>query len=220
MRKANKEETTKRILDLGSNSIIECLKLETKEIIFPKCEETDESKVDKITNCVYLHNACSADSKEYLFVMRFVGNQVYMATGEERIDPFVYNQLQSLDRLPKIGCQSSEALLTLMGEMNKLIDSSQKLMVANFFTGVPRDFVMVTSYMQARRCIRVTEQLYHKGLRYCVDEWTPTDENGDGEITELNIGDYVVVAKNYPQSTFCVRQEEFEHTHSFGWCGW
>ena len=76
-----------------------------------------------------------------------------------------------------------------------------------------KDLLLITSYEESRFCIEITSELYAKGITFCVDEWMTTDENGDAEITHLNIGDYLIVSANR-DSIYCIRHDEFIETYS------
>ena len=74
--------------------------------------------------------------------------------------------------------------------------------------------LLISSQEEFRFCIEITPELYNAVITFCVDEWMEVDENGEAEITHLNIGDYLIVSENR-DSVYCIRHDEFVETYSF-----
>ena len=56
----------------------------------------------------------------------------------------------------------------------------------------------------------VTEEMYEQGITYCVDSWMETDENGDAPVTQLLVGDYLIIEGDM---VYRVGHDEFVETH-------
>ena len=75
-----------------------------------------------------------------------------------------------------------------------------------------KDFLIVHTEEENRRCVEVTQELYDTGLKYAVEDYIKPDENGEATVTELHVGDRLIITSD---GAYTVRKKEFELTHKF-----
>lgn len=95
--------------------------------------------------------------------------------------------------------------------LNSIKNEYEKHIFAEMFCKFREDLLLITSQEEKRTCVEISEELYEKGLTYCVDEWMETDENGDSDITLLDIGDFLIITKD---GVYTIQRNIFLETHS------
>lgn len=215
MEKANKKLSTQRILEVAATHIQKCTKLQLENIVFPKWNDLG------LLGMIFRQDVCTKEQPEghvydeatYQVVMRIISGHVLMTGG--RPDSYTWKQskVQSSKNVRFIGCNSAEALINLSTTLMTISDEEEKRLFADMFCNLKKDLLLITSPKEERLCIEITPELYHAGITYCIDEWMEPDENGEADITQLNIGDYLIVSAN-KDSVYCIRHAEFVETHS------
>lgn len=118
-----------------------------------------------------------------------------------------------------IGIMSAEGLVNLSTVMNAIPDPDEKKLFAGMFAAFNKDMLLAHTPAENRFFIRVTKELYDAGWTFTVDEWQSynLDENGDAEVTELQIGDAIIVNRQVDGSYtgYRIDKEMFEATHSY-----
>lgn len=206
----HKNNTTQKIL--SSRKPIPCTTLEMQNIVFPKWE--DLGLIGKMfRQCVSTKeqpNGNIYDEATYQTVLRIINGKVLMS---ERPDCYCWklSKVQSAKDVRTIGTNSSESLVNLCNVMNTISDDTEKAMVADMFAKLKNDLLLVTTPAESRYCIEVTSLLYEiNDIKWCVDEWMETDEEGYAEATKLERGDYLIVTE---KGVYRIGKEEFKKTH-------
>jgi len=153
------------------------------------------------------------DEAKFQTVLRVLGGKLLM---ENRPDTYCwkFSKLATARNVRPIGVNCADAILTLTEVLSTVTDKSEKAMLADMFANMKKDLLLVTSPAEERKCIEVTEYLYHEvGVTCCVDEWMATDESGEAEVTTLNVGDFLIVTDS---GVYCIRRAEFLETHTLG----
>lgn len=207
--KANKALTTKRILKDGFQK--PCTKLELQNIIFPKWDELGLIGM-MFRQCVATKEQPSGniyDEGTFQTVLRVVGGKVLIS---DRPDCYCwkFSKVTSAKSIAKIGSCSAEGILNLCNVLNGITCEKERTLVAEMFTNLKNDLLLVTTPAEKRTCIEVTEVMYYSGIRYCVDEWMETDDHGEAEATSLCIGDYLIVTDS---GLYRIGHDEFCETH-------
>ncbi len=208
--KINKNETTRRILELGTQ--MECIKLELQNIVFPKWSDLGMlgmmfrqyvSTKEQPTGNHY-------DEDAFQTVLRIIGGKVLMS-GRPDCYCWKFSKVESAKDVKVIGTNSSEGILSLCSVLNTIPDEEEKKMLADMFTSMKKDLLLVTTPAENRQCIEVTQELYNLGVTSCVDEWMEVDQDGNAPATQLNIGDFLIVSEN---GIYRIGKEEFLETHN------
>lgn len=209
-KKANKKETTNRILELGVKQ--GCTKLELQNIVFPKWSDLGLMGLmfKQYLSTKEQPGGTHYDEAVFQTVLRVIGGKVLMS-GRPDCYCWKFNKVANAKNIRVIGTNSAEGLLSLCEVLTSIPDSEEKKMLADMFANMKKDLLLVTTPAEQRTCIKVTGELYHQGITYCVDEWMAEDENGDAVITPLSIGDFLIVTES---GVYRVGAEEFAETHT------
>ena len=214
MTKANKEQTTRNILKLISGYTKTCTKLKLDNIIFPSWDKLG------LLGMIYSQKVktheqpkgCDYSETKYQVVMRVINGQVLK---EENKKPDAYtwsiNKVMKSKNARLIGTNSAEGIINLANMLNSIKNEYEKHIFAEMLCKFREDLLLITSQEEKRTCVEVSEELYEKGLTYCVDEWMETDENGDSDITLLDIGDFLIITKD---GVYTIQRNIFLETHS------
>ncbi len=212
MKNANKKTTTSTILTLAEGQQKPCIKLELKNIVFPKWSDIGligmmfrqylKTKEQPEGNLY--------DEAKFQTVLRVLRGKVLM---NNKPDTYCwkFSKLESAKDVRPIGTNCAEGLIALTDVLNEIEDIEEKKLLADMFSKLKEDLLLVTTPAENRTCIEVTEELYNAGITFCVDEWMDTDENGDASVTNLEIGDFLIVTDS---GVYCIRREEFFETHN------
>lgn len=215
MPKANKALLTQLIFDAAADQIRKCTKLQMDNIIFPKWNDLgllgmifrmDVRTKEQPGGHVY-------DEAIYQVVMRIISGRVLMTGGRPDSYTWKHSKVANSRNIRFIGCNSAEAVINLSNALMSITDNEEKRLFADMFCNLNKDLLLVTSPKENRLCIEITPELYQAGITSCIDEWMDTDENGEADITRLNIGDYLIVSA-HKDSVYCIRHDEFVETHS------
>lgn len=217
MAKANKQLSTQNIIEVAeaANMIRPCTKLQMDNIVFPKWDDLG------LLGMIFRQNirtkeqpeGCLYDEATYQVVMRIISGRVLMTGGRPDAYTWKYSKVAEADNVSFIGTNSAEAVINLSAALMSIKDDSEKRLFADMFCNWNKDLLLVTTKEELRLCIEITQDLYARGMCCCVDEWMETDENGEADITSLNIGDYLIVSED-KERVYCIRHDEFIETHS------
>lgn len=207
--KANKAQTTQNILQNGV--LRQCRKLELKNIIFPKW--TDLGLLGLMfRQCVITKEQPDGhiyDEKAFQTVLRVIDGHVLISS---KPDCYCWkiSKVAGAKKVEPIGTYSAHALMNLCEIISGISDKEDKRIFAEMFANLKMDLLLVTTPAEERTCIEVTKELYGSGITYCVDEWMESEENGDADVTELQIGDYLIVTNS---GVYRIGHDEFVLTH-------
>jgi len=214
--KLNKEQTTKRILDLAGDQIRQATKLPTETIIFPRWSEI--GLLGEVL-CMRVKTkeqpaGCDYDEDKFQVVIRIIGGKVHMTGGypdayawkQSKVEPY----LEDSKAIRFIGTNSAEAVLNLSAILNTIDDNDERLLFADMFCSIRKDLLLVSTKAEERRCIEVSRSLYDAGVVACVDAWMQEDEFGMADSTQLNVGDFLIIEGS---DVYCIRHDEFIQTH-------
>lgn len=207
--KLNKEQMTKKILDLGVKTY--CTKLELQNIVFPKWDELGLVGM-MFRQCVSTKEQPAGniyDESVFQTVLRVIGGKVLM-TNQPDCYCWKFSKVESAKNVRKIGTNSADGVLALCEVLNGIHNESEKALVADMFAKLKSDLLLVTTPAERRTCIEITTDMYQMGVTHCVDEWMEVDSNGEAEATELSIGDYVIVTDS---GVYRIGHDEFCETH-------
>ena len=214
--KANKVLSTKKIMENQYAVVRDCLKLKLDNIVFPKWSDLGLQGM-LLRQCV-----CSKEQPQgniydeavYQMVLRVIGGKV-LITG--RPDTYCWEQKRVMEliedpsNLPYIGVNSAKGLINLSKVLLSIDKEEDQTLLADMFSNSKRDYLLLTTPEEKRKCIEVTQELFDSGITYCVDQWMKTDDNGDAEATNLVVGDFLIVTK---KGLYRVGKDEFAETHS------
>ena len=150
------------------------------------------------------------DEAKFQITLRIISGKVLMS-GRPDCYCWKFNKLESAKDVKVIGSNSAQGLINLGEVLAEIQDVNEKTMVADMFASWNKDLLLVTMPQEDRTCIEVTRELYDSGITYCVDEWMDVDQNGEADVTELQLGDYLIVGET---GVYCIRRQEFLETHS------
>ena len=212
----NKEKTTKQIFSMIETRIKDCTKISLANIVMPRWSDIGLwGKVmamhvktkEQPEGCPYSEISCRV-------VVRIIDGKLYMTGG--RPDAYAWDKetvkkyLSNPDKVKYIGINSPAGLVNLAEIIMTIKSEKERLDLADYFSMVNRDFLLVYSPEEKRRCVEVTQELYDAGLTACVDDWMEPDDNGNAKATQLNVGDFLIVKSS---GVYCVRREEFMGTY-------
>lgn len=148
-------------------------------------------------------------------VVRVIDGKVYMTGGKP--DAYTWDEKTTKKYLPDdpkkfkyIGINSPDGLIRLSNVLQTIADPDEKRVLADWFCMVNRDFILVGTPEEQRRCIEITRELYDAGVTACVDDWMKANDNGEADATRLNVGDFLIVKET---GVYCIRRDEFMETH-------
>lgn len=212
MMSANKKETTERIFALGKQ--IPCTKLEMKNIIFPKWDELGLLGL-MLRQCVVTKEQPQGniyDETKFRIVMRIIRGRVLME-GKPDCYCWKFDKVEKATDKHLIGSNSAEGMKNACSLLTEIEDEKERTLFADMLASLKRDLIVATTPAEKRTCIEITQELYDKGVTFCVDSWMEVDESGMALYTALNVGDFLIVEGD---SVYCIRHKEFMLTHELG----
>lgn len=209
-----KENFFKLIETIGKNEIVPCKKLSMDNIVFPKWDDIGllgmmfrQCVVTKETPVGHIY-----DETKFRSVLRVLDGKVII---NNMLDSYTWSfdifEKKALSCEP-IGTNSSKGIINLSKIILEVKKDDEKELLADMFSKLHEDLLIVRTMEEERLCIEITKELFDKGLNYSIDEWQNPREDGSYEITKLNIGDYLIVNKE-TRTAYCIRGEEFKATH-------
>lgn len=212
---ANKEITTRDILTRATSLMKPCTKLQMENIIFPKWNDLG------LLGMIFRQDVITKEQPEghiydeatFQVVMRIINGKVLMTGGKPDSYTWKQSKVSASKNHRFVGVNSADALINLSNILNTIDNEKEKHLFADMMCNLKKDLLLITSPKEKRRCIEVTPELYANGLTYCIDEWMETNENGEAEITILNIGDFLIVSET---GVYCIHHNEFVETHQIG----
>lgn len=104
------------------------------------------------------------------------------------------------------GRREAQALLDSLGI------SYERNLVAAMLQGFTYDFHLAVTDEEDRCGFFITQEMFDAGWTHCVDEYAKVDENDDAEVTELCVGDFIVVntKEDGSFSGYCVERQMFD----------
>ena len=207
--KLNPGEVKQKILELGVP--FNCKKLEIHNIVFPQWDELGLLGM-VFRQCVRTKEQPAGniyDEAKFQTVLRIIGGKVLIS---EKPDCYCwkFGKLRTATSISDIGTASPGGIITLCKVLNNIHSNADKALFADMFASLKRNLLLVTTPVEKRKCIQITQKLYDAGITHCVDEWMEVDENGLAEATELSIGDYVIITE---KGLYRIGLEEFLQTH-------
>lgn len=152
----------------------------------------------------------------YRTVMRVLGGKVYMTNG--MADAYAWSQAtfeKKAKNIQLIGCNSGAGVLNLATLLGTISNDKERLDVADMFSKLKTDLMLVRTCSEERTVVEITQDLYDMGITSCIDEWQEADAEGNYTVTALNVGDFLVLnPENH--TVYCVRRAEFLETHKLG----
>jgi hypothetical protein len=204
--KLNKSETTARILSIVSDAIRPCTKIEMNNIVFPAWAEFGLfGKI--IRQCV-----ATKEQPDGCIYKESVWRVVYRPDVGDSYDAFAWKEskVEGAKNIRPIGVNSEEGKQVLEELLSKMKNENEKKAMEEMFNLFRKDFSLVTSPSENRFYVEVTQEFYDAGITHCVDKWMEEDENGMSTATELNVGDFLIVAND---GVYCIRCNEFNESH-------
>ena len=113
--------------------------------------------------------------------------------------------------LPFIGIHSANGIIRLGKLLESVTTENDKKWLAEMFVQCNQDYLLVATPAEQRTVVEVTQELYDHGLTACVDEWMPTDEEGNSQETILYVGDFLVISGD--NGVYRIGRDEFYETH-------
>ena len=206
---ANKSETTKRIMTLGTKRA--CTKLELKNIIFPKWDDLGLLGL-MLRQCVVTKEQPAGniyDEAKFLIVMRIIRGKVLM-NGRPDCYCWKFDKVEKAKNKQFIGSNSAEGMKNAANLLMEIEDDAERTMFADMLLSLKKDLIVATTPAEDRVCIEVTQQMYDQGITFCVDSWMETDENGNAPVTKLVPGDFLIVEGDM---VYRVGHDEFVETY-------
>lgn len=211
--KLNKEQRTKWILEVAKPYIEKCAKIALQNIVLPRW--SDIGLWGQIfLPCVDTKEGQRVYPKSCRVVVRVIDGKVFMTGGKP--DAYAWSEetsakyLSDPEKVRYIGANSPSGLINLAEILQTITDPEEKMIFADWFCMVNRDFLLVGTPEEQRQCVEVTQELYDAGLKTCVDDWVEPDDNGEAEATPLNVGDFLIVKET---GVYCIRRAEFMETY-------
>lgn len=205
--KIDKARITEAILETGIQR--PCIKLELQNIIFPKWD--DLGLIGKMfRQCVSTKEQPAGniyDENVFQTVLRIIGGKVLM-TDKPDCYCWKFKKVASAKEIRKIGSNSADGILALCDLLNTINSKEEKALVADMFSNLKRDLLLVTTPAEKRTCIEINDV---NDFKYCVNEWVETDSDGYAEAMELQMGDYLIVSDS---GVYRIGHDEFCATHT------
>ena len=207
-----KEIRTTEILAMATP--VACTKMAIGNIVMPQWNEEDLEhymfrRYVKTKEAPMGHYY---DEAEFTPVLRIVDHVVI--DSRNQTDNYCWDKAmvaKHIDRAVPIGSNSARGMVTLSNVICSICKESDQLKLGRFFAKYKEDCLYIYTPEEQRKCIVVTQELYDAGLTWCIDQWVKPDENGEYEITELEVGDVLIV----DTGVYCCRKNMFAATYKF-----
>ena len=191
-----------------------CTKKALANIVFPKWNSLELQMAMFKQSIITKEQpeGCMYDGAEFRPVLRILGGKLFKS---DMLDAYAWDSkrfAKFADKAQPLGTHSAAGLINLSKVILSITDPREQEAFADYMSAQGRDYLLVYTPAEERQCIKVTQELYDAGLTHCIDEWMNPDENGNYAITNLNVGDYLIVTDN---GVYCIRKDEFEETHEF-----
>lgn len=206
---------TTKILKLADNEIKNCKKLRMNNLI----SVTKGNLLLQKMKPVALYTKEQPDGFIYgseencSVVLRWIDGHLFNSKGQ--VDTYSWKQEKTekfLKKGVKIGFETYNETLSLMKVLSEVKSEEEQELLFDFIKNdTLHDHFMVETPEENRKCIEITPELYTAGLTTCIDEWVEPAEDGSYAITELNVGDFLIVTEN---GVYCIREDEFKQTHT------
>lgn len=231
MKKLNKNDTTNYfrslkydVKEVKKEQNCSCTRLEMQSIAFPKWNDFNLENLmfrqgmiakDQPEGRIYDRSTFKPEGKMYdefpfQAVLHIIRGKVYI---NGQLDCYNKNPNKVTDykNIQMIGTNSTVALMNLYSILNTVTDATEKFMVADMFTNLNRDLLLITTPAEKREYMEITTNMYlHEKNQYCVDEWMNTDKNGEAEATRIHNGDFLIFSNS---GLYRIAREEFFITH-------
>lgn len=207
-----KEIRTNEILAMATP--VACTKMAIGNILLPQWNEEDLMHY-MFRRCVKTKEAPMGhfyDEAEFTPVLRIVDHIVI--DERNQTDNYCWDKAmvaKYIDGAVPIGGNSGRGIVTLSKVICSIHKESDQIKLGNFFAKYNEDLLYIDTPEEQRKCIVVTQELYDAGLTWCIDQWVKPDENGEYEITELEVGDVLIV----DTGVYCCRKNVFAKTYKF-----
>lgn len=218
--KANMKLSTQRILEVASNMIKPCIRYQQDYIIFPN----DFGLLGTMLRPNVSTDEQPQQQTDYHLAMRIIDGRVLMTGGKPDIQELSHKRFaiwEHYNMLSLIGTNSAEAVINLTETITRITNNAEKYLFVDMLCNLKKDLLLHTISKESLFCIEITPELYNSGITNCVEWFRPTNENGEVDITQLNIGDYLIVSDDPQYSkgpadwsrVECIRHNEFILTH-------
>ena len=144
-----------------------------------------------------------------MIVMRIINGRVLM-NGRPDCYCWKFDKVNSCSDKKFIGSNSAEGMKNAAFLLGEISDEDERTLFADMLASLKKDLSVATTPAEERVCIEVTEELYAQGVTYCVDSWMDVDENGEAPVTQLNVGDFLIVNGD---KVYRIGRDEFLETH-------
>ena len=165
---------------------------------------------------------------EFQPVVRIIENKLLFAdarrTAGKRADSYAW-RFSDIEKLVKkgktkpIGIMSAEGLINLSKVLSSLEDDYDREQLAGMFASFNKDMLLVSTPAEERFFIRVTQDIIDNVFPYVIDEWQEysLDENGDAEVTDIQVGDAIIVTfkADGTATGYRVDHDMFEATYTY-----
>lgn len=205
-----------KLVQLGVN-YRNCTKVALINIVFPTWDELDV--INKIFNQSVKTKECPTglvyDEDDYRVVLRIYNGRLY--DDNDRPDAYCWSKedfLKKSKNIQLIGTNSPQAVLNLCSILNTMTNKDEKLKLAGMFSSLNRNLLYIESKAEDRIVVEITKELYDKGITSCIDRWTSPDDKGNYPITNLEIGDYLVI-HHEDKTLYRIEKDVFLDTHIF-----
>ena len=209
-----KAKRTAEILNMAGVEIRDCIKMAIGNILMPQWNDEDLEHY-MFRRSVKTKEAPMGhyyDEAEFTPVLRIVDHIVI--DERNQTDNYCWDKemvAKYIDKAVPIGSNSAMGMLTASEVICSIRKREEKLKLSRFFSKYNDDCLYIDTPEEQRKCIVVTQELYDAGLTWCIDQWVKPDENGEYEITELEVGDVLIV----DTGVYCCRKNVFSKTYKF-----
>lgn len=184
--KANKRRTTQKILEAGQ--IIPCVKLEECIIFFPEWKELGILG-KMLRQCIVTKEQPDGqiyDENNFQIVMKIINGKIEWSCMEK-------SKVKKIQDKTIVGSNSAEGMNNVAKVLMKISDENERKLFLEMLQLFRKDFQLLISPADKRVCIEVTQQMFDGGITYCVESWVMTDEIGAATVTNLVVGDYLIL---------------------------
>lgn len=205
--KKNKAEFNEYVWNLPSTP---CVKKAIDNIVLPRFSDMPITGQIFDQTVITKEQTTSYDKKIFQVVIRILNGYLLH---NNQLDCYAWKQ-SKVDNAKKrrIGVNSLQGIISLFKMLHTMKLKEEKKLLFKMFWMYRKDFLIVHTEEENRRCVEVTQELYDTGLKYAVEDYIKPDENGEATVTELHVGDRLIITSD---GAYTVRKKEFELTHKF-----